>query len=105
MQKRVIVVLLILLLIGIPSTLVFAQASTSHLYLNTNVAKVIPLATTTPSLTPEEAAQSGPPLSLTLSLLCFCLAFSLVIGVFVLGIMVRMPGHENREKEKEEHGI
>ncbi|MFN8380826.1 MAG: hypothetical protein U0V02_02745 [Anaerolineales bacterium] len=105
MQKRVIIVILILLLIGIPSTLVFAQASNLHINSNTSTVKVIPLTTVTPSLTPEEAAQSGPPLSLTLSLLCFCLAFSLVIGVFVLGIMVRSPGRENIEKEKEEHGL
>ena len=33
--------------------------------------------------------QTGPPLSLTIALLCFCGVLSLIIGVFVLGIMAR----------------
>ena len=49
----------------------------------------------------------GPPLSLTLSLLCFCLVFLLLIGVFVLGVMVRMPSRKDKaiEEAKEEHGV
>lgn len=55
----------------------------------------------------EEIAPSGPPLSLTLSLLCFCLVFGLLIGVFVLGVIVRRPGHDDKEieKVKQEHGL
>ncbi len=62
---------------------------------------------TTPEPSTEEIAPSGPPLSLTLSLLCFCLVFLLLIGVFVLGVMVRMPSRKDKEveKAKEEYGV
>lgn len=39
--------------------------------------------------TPEQPARTGPPLSLTLILLGFCCLFLLVIGVVVLGFIVR----------------
>ncbi len=35
------------------------------------------------------AKNSGPPLSLTIALACFCLVFLILIGVIVLGVMVR----------------
>lgn len=38
---------------------------------------------------PEGPTRTGPPLSLTLALLCFCILFLLVIGVVVLGFIVR----------------
>lgn len=103
MLKRVSLIILTLLLIGIPFTLAIAQASSPA----THVGEANTLPSPTPSALMEEAAPSGPPLSLTLSLLCFCLVFSLVIGVFVLGVIVRMPSREDKEKykEKEDHGI
>lgn len=39
--------------------------------------------------TPQPTQRSGPPLSLTLALLCFCLIFLLIIGVVILGFIVR----------------
>lgn len=39
--------------------------------------------------TPAAAAPTGPPLGLTIALLCFCLIFLLIIGVIVLGLVVR----------------
>ncbi len=92
----------ILLLVGILSTLAFAQPTVNVRALN-STSQTTPV----PSPSPEEAISSGPPLSLTLSLLCFCLVFSLLIGVFVLGVMVRMPSRKDKdvEKAKEEHGL
>ena len=92
----------ILLLVGILSTLAFAQPTVNVRALN-STSQTTPV----PSPSPEEAISSGPPLSLTLSLLCFCLGFSLIIGVFVLGVMVRMPSRKDKdvEKAKEEHGL
>jgi hypothetical protein len=55
-----------------------------------------PLAITpTPFAIPASSAddsngpRSGPPLSLTISLICFCGVLLLIIGVFVLGVLVR----------------
>ncbi len=48
-----------------------------------------PYAIPTSSSGDTEAQPSGPPLSLTIALLCFCLLILLVIGVFVLGLIVR----------------
>ena len=38
----------------------------------------------------EGAPRSGPPLSLTIAMLCFCLVFLLLIGFIVLSVVVRM---------------
>ncbi|MBK8781184.1 MAG: hypothetical protein IPO22_05170 [Anaerolineales bacterium] len=94
---------LTLLLISILSTLTFAQPAVA--FADVPDSNAVPQTTPAPSV--EETAPSGPPLSLTLSLLCFCLAFSLLIGVFVLGVFVRMPGRKDKdiEKIKEEHGL
>jgi hypothetical protein len=37
----------------------------------------------------SEEGRSGPPLSLTISLVCFCIILLLIVGVFVLGVMAR----------------
>jgi hypothetical protein len=95
MHKKIIFTLF---LVGILFTLAFSQPA-----LTSVDARVLNIhQQTTPSPPVEEAIPSGPPLSLTLSLLCFCLAFSLLIGVFVLGIFVRRSGGI---PEKEEHGL
>ncbi len=103
MLKRGTLILVTLLLVGIPSTFAFAQPSYPSIHPGTS--NDLPVITPTPL--PADATPSGPPLSLTLSLLCFCLVFSLLIGVFVLGVMVRMPGRKDKdvEKVKEEHGL
>lgn len=48
---------------------------------------VIPTSSFSDSASPAE--RTVPPLSLTIALLCFCLLFLLIIGVIVLGIVVR----------------
>lgn len=40
---------------------------------------------------------SGPPLSLTITLLCFCLLFLLIIGVVILGFVVRSQNRKTGE--------
>ncbi len=45
--------------------------------------------TPTPAQPPAQPSPGGPPLSLTLSMLCFCFMLLLIIGVFVLGVVVR----------------
>jgi|GEM_PF-1227305 len=107
MQKRTALFILILLLIGISSTLAFTQPSLHSIDENVRLSNSLPSTTFTPSPTLEEDVPSGPPLSLTLSLLCFCLTFSLVIGVFVLGFILRMPSREDKElaRKKDEHGL
>ncbi len=49
----------------------------------------IPTSSSNGQATPESATSSGPPLGLTLILLGLCCAFILLIGVFVLGLIVR----------------
>lgn len=77
---------LALLLIGITFTLAFARP----VFVSANAAS--PLVTPMPSPPVDQAAPNGPPLSLTLSMLCFCLVLLLIIGVFVLGIVARRQG-------------
>lgn len=48
---------------------------------------------------PETPAPAGPPLSLTLTLLGLCCAFLILIGVVILGFVVR---RENRQAVKNE---
>lgn len=107
MQKRAALFILTFLLIGIPSTLAFTRPSFRSIDENVRLSSSLPFTTPVPASTLEEDVPSGPPLSLTLSLLCFCLAFSLVIGVFVLGFILRMPSREDRElaRKKDEHGL
>ena len=85
----------------------FTLAQPAVIFADAPASNAVPQTTPVPSASPEEAIQSGPPLSLTLTLLCFCLAFGLLIGVFVLGVIVRMPGRKDKdiEKVKEEHGL
>ena len=103
MLKHKKIIPLTLLLIAILSALTFSTPAIT--FADTPISNPIPQITLTPSA--EESVPSAPPLSLTLSLLCFCLAFALLIGVFVLGVMVRMPGRKDNEveKAKEEHGL
>ena len=41
--------------------------------------------------------QTGPPLSLTITLLCFCIIFLLIIGVAVLGFIARRNPNPDKE--------
>ena len=41
------------------------------------------------SETESPEVRSGPPILLTVALLCFCLVFLLIIGVIVLGVLLR----------------
>ncbi|MCC6498657.1 MAG: hypothetical protein IT313_00170 [Anaerolineales bacterium] len=49
----------------------------------------IPTSSSNSQPTPQPTQQNRPPLSLTLALLCFCLIFLLIIGVVILGFIVR----------------
>ncbi len=54
----------------------------------------IPTSSSNGQPTPESTTNSGPPLSLTLLLLGLCCGFLLLIGVFVLGFIVRRPNQK-----------
>lgn len=92
-----------LLLMTVLTALAFAQPTIA--FADAPVTHPIPQATPEPPT--QEIAPSGPPLSLTLSLLFFCAVFGLLIGVFVLGVIVRRPGNKDTETEKakHEHGL
>ncbi|MDP1547885.1 MAG: peptidase MA family metallohydrolase [Anaerolineales bacterium] len=47
--------------------------------------------------------QTGPPLTLTISLLCFCLLFLLIIGVIVLGFIVRKDNYKAVKEQAGKH--
>ena len=54
-----------------------------------------------PTATPiNPSAPTGPPLSLTISLICFCVIFLLVIGVIVLGVIVRNQNIKEMNKDR-----
>ena len=53
----------------------------------------------TPIPTQETDIPTGPPRSLTLAMLAFCCVFSLLIGVFVLGILVQVGNRKEMEKK------
>ncbi|NJN80583.1 MAG: hypothetical protein HC797_09015 [Anaerolineales bacterium] len=44
--------------------------------------------------------QTGPPLSLTISLICFCGVFLVIIGVVVLGFIVRKDVGKSDTEDK-----
>jgi hypothetical protein len=88
--------------IGAPPRVVSAQptAQPSPTYVPTivpisgapviaQVATPTPIPTSSFSDGPTDQTPSGPPLSLTIILLCFCLLFLLIIGVVILGFVVR----------------
>jgi len=73
-----------------------ASAKSQH-PINTNGTLKQQTATLTLSL-PEQTT-GRPPLSLTLALLGMCCIFGLVIGVFVLGFVVRTENKKDWEKK------
>jgi hypothetical protein len=56
-----------------------------------------PTPTPFPDLQPTPA---GPPLSLTIALICFCLIFLAIIGILILGVVVRKQNMEESKKEQ-----
>lgn len=74
-----------------------AQPTPTHVPTYVPIQGVPPAASPTPYVIPtssfgDPAAPAGrgaPPLSLTIALLCFCLLFLLIVGVIVLGFVVR----------------
>lgn len=95
--------------LGLPA-LVIAQATAQP--TPTHVPTFIPIAgipqavTPTPGAiptssftNPDQPARTGPPLSLTIALICFCLVFLLVIGVIALGFFVRSGNAKGRRSE------
>lgn len=96
-------------LLGLPA-LVIAQATAQP--TPTHVPTFIPIAgipqavTPTPGAiptssfaNPDQPVRTGPPLSLTIALICFCLVFLLVIGVIALGFFVRSGNAKGRRSE------
>lgn len=83
-NKRIIFVLFLLLAI---STLAFQGVSGSPSLPSSDAPGIKVQAT--PDPIDEQFTPGAPPLSLTVTLACMCLAFLGVLGVIVLGIFVR----------------
>lgn len=87
-----------------PLAIAQATAQPTPTYVPTYVPiSGIPAAiTATPGIIPTSTGAdegfTGPPLFLTISLICFCLVMLLVIGVIVLGVVVRMGGKGSRRE-------
>lgn len=52
----------------------------------------------------DTAERTRPPLALTIALLCFCLIFILIIGVIVLGFIVRKDNYKSQKEQGGESG-
>jgi len=61
------------------------------------IATPTPIPTSSFTDSPADPTPSGPPLSLTITLLCFCLLFLLIIGVVILGFIVRSQNRKAGE--------
>jgi hypothetical protein len=61
------------------------------------IATPVPTSSLSGQATPEAVTRNRPPLGLTLLLLGFCCLFLLLIGVFILGIVVRRPSQKKDE--------
>ncbi|MDP1715540.1 MAG: hypothetical protein Q8L41_12420 [Anaerolineales bacterium] len=85
-----------LLLLAIISTLAFQDVSAQPSFspVEVRLSNANPLTTPVPAQLPAQPNPGGPPLSLTISMLCFCFMLLLIIGVFVLGVVVR---NQNRK--------
>ncbi len=89
--------ILTLVLTGIISTLAFQSVSAqpSFIPVEARISNANLLAAPTPAQPPAQLNPGGPPLSLTISMLCFCFMLLLIIGVFVLGVVVRNQDHKD----------
>lgn len=87
------------------------QAQPTMMPTPTHVPTIVPvtggslLATPTPYLIPtstinEGQPGGGPPIGLTLALLAFCCVFGILIGVIVLGVILRMSNAKAVKNEK-----
>ena len=93
--------ILTLVLTGIISTLAFQSVSAqpSFIPLEARISNANLLATPTPARQPAQLNPGGPPLSLTISMLCFCFMLLLIIGVFVVGVVVRNQNSKDHMKD------
>ena len=84
-------IILTLVLTGIISMLAIqgVSAQPSFIPVEARLSNANLLATPTPAQPPAQPSPDGPPLSLTISMLCFCFMLLLIIGVFILGVVVR----------------
>lgn len=91
----------IFILIGMTSTLAARNVSAhpSIIPVEAIDSNAYLLATPAPFATPTPTAPGGPPLSLTISLLCFCFLLLLIGGVFVLGVIVRTRNRKDHVDE------
>jgi len=81
--------------------LAFQGVSTQPFFIlvEARLSNANPLTTPTPAQPPTQPSPGGPPLSLTLSMLCFCFMLLLIIGVFVVGVVVRNQNSKDHMKD------
>lgn len=94
MRVKIIMLFLLIGLVLLPGQTIFASPRSVSV-------QVIPQSTE-PAPTPavDSADQpSGPPLSLTLSLLGFGCLLLLIFGVFILGFVVRLGNYKEMKKD------
>ena len=94
-MKRIFIPIFIILALCTQQINAFAK---SQYPVDTNAELIQQVATPTPSL--AEQTPGRPPLSLTLALLGMCCIFGLVIGVFILGFVVRSGNKKEWEAKK-----
>lgn len=94
-------IILTLVLTGIISMLAFqgVSAQPSFIPVEARLSNANLLTTPTPAQPPAQPSPGGPPLSLTISMLCFCLMLLLIIGVFVVGVVVRNQNSKDHMKD------
>ncbi len=95
--------------LGLPALVVVqatAQPTPTHVPTFIPIAGIPQAVTPTPGAiptssftNPDQPVRTGPPLSLTIVLICFCLVFLLVIGVIALGFFVRSGNAKGRRSE------
>ena len=103
MHKKLSVFLTLFLVVYIPIRLMSPKPTNLGI---SDGPTLTPVATLTPlTPVPTEIPASGPPLSLTLTLLFTCCAMGLVVGVFVIGALasrtnLQAVGEEKSSKPK-----
>ncbi len=85
MQKKYSLILALFAVVLFPIQILSAKPSQPAVSSLSTVPPATPAATMTPA--PPDAQPSGPPLSLTLTLLFTCCSVGLVLGVLILGIL------------------
>ena len=88
--------------------LLFGLIGTSLWWQNTAQAKsqvvsqVVLAVTPTAAINSDSGVSNGPPIWMTLSLLGFCCVLSLILGVFVLGFVVRAQNMKAMKNQRDD---